>query len=78
MPKPQYGDRHRKIRASYVSFVASGKAVCWRCGKPIAPNAVWDLGHVDGDPVRYAGPEHARCNRGASSASGVRKTSRAW
>jgi len=23
----------------------------------------WDLGHVDGDGLRYAGPEHRHCNR---------------
>jgi hypothetical protein len=78
MPKPVYGDRHRKIRDSYRALVASGEAVCWRCGEPIAPGALWDLGHVDHDPLRYAGPEHAKCNRGAHSALGVRRTSRAW
>ncbi len=57
-------------------LVAAGLAVCARCGDPIAAGEPWDLGHVDGDPSRYAGPEHRRCNR----ATAGRKTlaSRAW
>jgi hypothetical protein len=30
---------------------------------PIGPGDEWDLGHVDGDRSRYAGAEHAWCNR---------------
>ncbi len=44
----------------------SGKASCWRCAKPIAPDAEWDLGHDDDDPNAYRGPEHAACNRATS------------
>jgi hypothetical protein len=25
------------------------------------------MGHVDGDPTRYAGPEHRKCNRSTTS-----------
>jgi hypothetical protein len=28
------------------------------CGERIAAGEPWDLGHVDGDRSRYAGPEH--------------------
>ena len=60
---PTYGRPHRRVRARYAPLVVSGRAVCARCGDPIAADEPWDLGHVDGDPSRYAGPEHRRCNR---------------
>src|SRR5215207_10927405 len=28
---------------------------------PITPDEPWDLGHVDHDRSRYAGPEHRKC-----------------
>ena len=40
------------------SKVRAGKAVCWRCGLPIAPNQAWDLGHDDDDRNAHRGPEH--------------------
>jgi hypothetical protein len=52
-----------------------------RCGKPIAPNEPWDLGHaVDGDKTKgYHGPEHIRCNRGhRPTAQQIRIYSREW
>lgn len=58
-----YGGGHQATRAELVPIVAAGGVCCVRCGRPIAPNEPWDLGHVDGDRSRYAGPEHARCNR---------------
>jgi hypothetical protein len=61
--RARYGYHHRELRKSYLAFVRSGKAICWRCGKRIDPNGEWDLGHDD-DTGRYGGPEHRKCNRG--------------
>jgi hypothetical protein len=44
--------------------VRAGKAICWRCKRPILPDEPWDLGHADDDPNHYADPEHRACNRG--------------
>jgi hypothetical protein len=52
-------------------LVAAGCVRCARCGKLIRPDDEWDLGHVDGDPTRYQGPEHARCNRRALTFGGI-------
>jgi hypothetical protein len=65
--RPDYGWPHQKARARVARLVASGLAVCWRCGQQILATEPWDLGHVDGDPTRYAGPEHRRCNRATAS-----------
>jgi hypothetical protein len=46
--------------------VATGQIRCVRCGEVIASGEAWDLGHVDGDKTRYAGPEHRGCNRATS------------
>ena len=46
--------------------MAAGVVACARCGRWIAPSEPFDLGHVDGDRGRYAGPEHQRCNRATS------------
>lgn len=67
-----YGTRHQRERARWAPIVKAGRAVCARCGKPIAPDAEWDLGHDDNDRSRYAGPEHAReCNRSAGAKRGA-------
>jgi hypothetical protein len=58
-----YNSDHHRTRRGFKSSVDAGLVDCWRCGKRILPGEPWDLGHVDGDPTRYAGPEHARCNR---------------
>ena len=58
--KRRYDRRHRRVRAKYATVVKAGNAVCARCGKPIAPNELWDLDHDDEDPLqrRYLGPSH--------------------
>jgi hypothetical protein len=69
------GARHRLTRKLLVPLVASGRAVCARCHRPIEPGDLWDLGHSDHDPNVHTGPEHARCNRGAPHRN---VTSRVW
>lgn len=81
-----YGASHRKLRKMYLPLVASGKAICWRCGEPIAPNGPWDLGHDDDDRTKYRGPEHVgrECPMGGNRSTGGRRptgtadTSRDW
>ena len=58
--------------------VATGTMICsWPgCGELILPGQPWDLGHLDGRPGVYAGPQHAACNR---KTGGQRKAvSRPW
>ena len=62
-----YGSMHQKIRARVAPLIASGTAVCARCGEPIRPDEPWDLGHDDENRSRYTGPEHRRCNRSTAS-----------
>jgi hypothetical protein len=71
-----YGGRHQRIRRGLARWVASGQATCARCGRVIRPDEAWDLGHVDHDRSRYAGPEHAYCNRATANRPG--RVSRAW
>jgi hypothetical protein len=59
------------MRARYTRLVEAGPAICARCRRPIVPGEPWDLGHVDGDGSRYAGPEHRRCNRHAGAKQGA-------
>jgi hypothetical protein len=72
-----YGAEHQRIRRSLAGIVAMGEMTCARCGRRIRAGEPWDLGHVDGDRSRYAGPEHRRCNR-ATALHVERRTSRAW
>ena len=57
----KYGLPHRAVRKRLEPIVAAGNAVCWRCGKPIAPGSEWHLGHDD-TGTRWMGPEHKKCN----------------
>jgi hypothetical protein len=82
----RYDRRHRRVRAKYAPVVKAGNAVCARCGKPIAPNELWDLDHDDNDPLqrRYLGPSHRSCNRAvvthlkAALVPEVQRHSRKW
>src|SRR5262245_18533868 len=58
-----YGREHQTLRARLAPLVAAGYARCARCGETIRPGEPWDLGHVDGDRMRYAAPYHLCCNR---------------
>ena len=64
-----YGADHQRIREKYKPLVASGEAICPKCGRKIAPDAEWHLGHTD-DRKGRTGPEHAYCN---TSAAGKKK-----
>jgi hypothetical protein len=58
---------HQRLRAGFQRNMDNGVTYyCWRCGKVIDPKH-WDLGHKDGDPTRYAGPECLPCNRATAS-----------
>jgi hypothetical protein len=81
-----YGEAHKATRARYAALVATGLAVCARCGKPIAPGAPFDLGHTT-DRTGWTGPEHPKCNRVAGGRNGAavtnqsrqpRRQSRVW
>jgi hypothetical protein len=41
----RYGWGHQQARARIARIVAAGEAVCARCGRPIDPDAAWDLDH---------------------------------
>jgi len=69
-----YGWAHQKLRNRWVPYVARGEVDCARCGQTIWPGEAWDLGHVDGDKSRYAGPEHRSCNRVAGAKQGAALT----
>ena len=62
-----YGTSHQRLRRALSPIVQAGRATCWRCGLPIAPDEAWDLGHDDEDRTITRGPEHAyTCNRSAA------------
>jgi hypothetical protein len=75
------------LRALGITLVVAGSvlgagalSVVERCGELIEPGTPWDLGHVDGDRTRYAGPEHRYCNRATAThkAKRSRRTSYAF
>jgi hypothetical protein len=71
--KRGYGWTHQKLRNRWARDVARGEVECARCGEPIWPEEPWDLGHVDGDKSRYAGPEHRSCNRATATHQAKRR-----
>lgn len=60
--RPHYGHAHRQLRAQWEPIVRAGGIYCARCGDLIDPDEKWHLGHIDGDPDSYQGPEHVKCN----------------
>ena len=62
-----YGAEHKRRRRQWAPQVARGEVCCARCGDFIYPGEPWDLGHVDWDKTRYAGPEHRACNRATAA-----------
>jgi len=58
-----YCSHHQALRAQWALRVATGRESCWRCGKGLAPDQPWDLGHDDQDKTIYRGPECRPCNR---------------
>jgi hypothetical protein len=49
-----YGEAHKAMRKRYAAIVASGLAVCARCGRPIMPGTPWDLRHVEARSIVHA------------------------
>jgi hypothetical protein len=77
-PYPRrYDASHFRLRRQLSPLVAAGGVRCARCGFLIQPGEPWDLGHVDGDRSRYAGPEHRACNRATNGRQTLRR-SRQW
>ena len=75
------GRRDQAARAQLAPLVASGRAVCWRCGKQIKPDEPWDAGHLEdlalgGRPDGERAPEHRSCNRSAGAKLGRSLASR--
>lgn len=74
------GRRATRARARLAPLVASGRAVCRRCGEPIKPGQAWDVGHVldigrGGSLDGPVAPEHALkadCPAGGNRAAGGR------
>lgn len=83
-PSPRdrgYGPAHIAKRKALEPRVNAGLADCTaqtclveKAGgtRRIAPGTPWDLGHDENDRTKYAGPQHAACNRGASRRAPVR------
>jgi hypothetical protein len=69
-----------RVRTGTVRCARGAECVYAVDGMPglIPANGLWDLGHVDGDPSRYAGPEHRRCNRRTAAHRVAHREERRW
>lgn len=77
------GSAITRLRRQWAPTVALGRTACRRCGEPIQPGQVWDLGHdhdlaLGGAPRGAMRPEHAlrrdcpaRGNRSAGARLGA-------
>jgi hypothetical protein len=77
--RAHYNASHRAKRKALTPVVAAGLAKCVRCHLPILVGQAWDLGHVDGSGVRYAGPEHRHsrdCLEGGNRATSRHRKAR--
>ena len=58
--RPRYGTEHKRLRKRMAVVVASGGALCARCGQWMEPDEPWDLGHHDHPAAKrlgmYRGP----------------------
>jgi hypothetical protein len=61
-----YDRQHKMGRVAWTRQVEAGFVKCRRCGVPIRPGELWDMGHFEDKRVP-ARPEHLKCNRGAPS-----------
>lgn len=70
-----YGAEHKRERERCRPLVESGQAICWRCNRliPGGAGAQFDLGHDEVDRTVYRGPEHVKCNRGATARLRIRR-----
>ena len=71
MAAPKYRHHHQQLRRKWAPLVAAGGVTCSRCQQPILRGQAWDLGHVEGNPHAYAGPQHAACNRDTADERGA-------
>lgn len=63
---------HRAVRRALAAEVDAGRAVCCRCGRPIAPGSSWHADHND-SRTGYLGAAHARCNVRAAAIKGAQQ-----
>lgn len=78
MAQRGYGSEHSRLRKRWKEVIAREGATCARCGKPIVPGMLWDLGHVDGRKDVWSGPEHRSCNRATSRHRVQRRRRKRW
>lgn len=62
---------HKRLRAQAARQVAAGDAHCWRCGRWLAPDEPFHLGHDDHDRTIYRGTECVGCNLKAAAKKGA-------
>lgn len=74
----KHTSRTRTLRPRWQAAINRGEVACWRCGRPIVPGQLWDMGHVTdlargGDPNEML-PEHRGHNRSEGGRLGAKIT----